>query len=102
MSAAHLLTEAIEAKQSLDHNESMYALCRPPGHHASDHMAAGYCYINNASVVARFLQNYTLQDMNNAKKPYGFDLKAIRNRQFSEGTSKEKKRILIVDIDYHQ
>ncbi|KAL9546199.1 hypothetical protein MBANPS3_006781 [Mucor bainieri] len=101
LSAAHRLTEAIAAKQAPDHNETIYALCRPPGHHASDHMAAGYCFINNASVVARFLQNYTLEDMNNAKKPYGFDLEAVRNRQFSVGTSKEKKKILIVDIDYH-
>lgn len=102
LSAAHRLTEAIAAKQSPDHNETIYALCRPPGHHASDHMAAGYCFINNASVVARFLQNYTLEDMNISKRPYGFDLEAVRNRQFSVGTSKDKKKILIVDIDYHQ
>lgn len=102
LSAAHRLTEAIAAKQSPDHNETIYALCRPPGHHASDHMAAGYCFINNASVVARFLQNYTLEDMNKSKRPYGFDLEAVRNRQFSVGTSKDKKKILIVDIDYHQ
>lgn len=102
LSAAHRLTEAIAAEKFSNRNETIYALCRPPGHHASDHMAAGYCFINNASVVARFLQNYTLEDMNNAKKPYGFDLEAVRNRQFSVGTSKDKKKILIVDIDYHQ
>ncbi len=33
-----------------------YALCRPPGHHAMTAMAGGYCYLNNAAIVARFLQ----------------------------------------------
>lgn len=65
-------------------------------------MSAGYCFVNNAAVVARFLQNYTFEDMNKAKKPYGFDLEAIRKHEFSTGTATEKKKILIVDIDYHQ
>ena len=30
-----------------------YALCRPPGHHASRDMAGGFCYINNAAVAAQ-------------------------------------------------
>ncbi len=29
-----------------------YALCRPPGHHASRKHFGGYCYYNNAAVVA--------------------------------------------------
>lgn len=33
-----------------------YALCRPPGHHALSARAGGYCYLNNAAIVARFLQ----------------------------------------------
>lgn len=65
-------------------------------------MAAGYCFVNNAAVVTRFLQNYTFEDMNKAKKPYGFDLEAIRKQEFSTGTATENKKILIVDIDYHQ
>lgn len=82
---------------------SIYALCRPPGHHSAHKMAAGYCFINNAAVVTRFLQTYTLEDMNHAKKPFGqIDLQAIRNREFVHGTAKQKKKILIVDIDYHQ
>ncbi|KAG2231227.1 hypothetical protein BDF21DRAFT_415020 [Thamnidium elegans] len=98
ISAAHRLTEAIVSK---DKSQSIYALCRPPGHHSSHQMAAGYCFVNNAAVVARFLQNYTFEDMNKAKKPYGFDLEAIRKQKFSTGTATEKKKILIVDIDYH-
>ena len=30
-----------------------FALCRPPGHHASQDLAGGYCYINNAAVAAQ-------------------------------------------------
>ncbi|GIU88268.1 MAG: acetylpolyamine amidohydrolase [Acidimicrobiia bacterium] len=30
-----------------------YALCRPPGHHAAADSYAGYCYLNNAAVVAQ-------------------------------------------------
>jgi acetoin utilization deacetylase AcuC-like enzyme len=65
-------------------------------------MAGGYCFINNVAVVTRFLQNYTLKDMNNSKKPYAFDEEAVRNGERSVGTSTDKKRILIIDIDYHQ
>lgn len=30
-----------------------FALCRPPGHHASASLAAGYCYLNNAALAAQ-------------------------------------------------
>jgi acetoin utilization deacetylase AcuC-like enzyme len=33
----------------------VYSLCRPPGHHASDHRLGGYCYFNNAAVAANYL-----------------------------------------------
>lgn len=32
-----------------------FALCRPPGHHASSDLAGGYCYVNNAAVAAQML-----------------------------------------------
>ncbi len=33
-----------------------YALCRPPGHHASRDLFGGYCYFNNAAIVAKRLR----------------------------------------------
>ncbi len=33
----------------------VYALCRPPGHHASREVAAGFCYFNNAALAAEQL-----------------------------------------------
>lgn len=52
-------------------NRSAFALCRPPGHHASADLAGGYCYVNNAAVAAQMLRD--------------------------RGAS----RIAILDIDYH-
>ncbi|HEX5616756.1 MAG TPA: histone deacetylase family protein [Acidimicrobiia bacterium] len=31
-----------------------YAVCRPPGHHAAADSFAGYCYLNNAAIVAQW------------------------------------------------
>ncbi|MCP3689706.1 MAG: histone deacetylase family protein, partial [Gammaproteobacteria bacterium] len=31
----------------------VFALCRPPGHHAAGDMYGGYCFINNAAVAAQ-------------------------------------------------
>lgn len=36
---------------------AVYALCRPPGHHASTSQYGGYCYLNNAAIAARHLQS---------------------------------------------
>ena len=50
---------------------SAFALCRPPGHHAGTNFMGGYCFINNAAVVAQWFRD------NGAKK------------------------ISILDVDYH-
>jgi acetoin utilization deacetylase AcuC-like enzyme len=49
-----------------------YGLCRPPGHHAARRMLGGYCFYNNAAIVAEWL---------------------LGERGFS--------RAAILDIDYH-
>lgn len=36
----------------LNGEKSVYALCRPPGHHASRDVYGGYCYLNNAAIAA--------------------------------------------------
>jgi acetoin utilization deacetylase AcuC-like enzyme len=36
--------------------DASFALIRPPGHHASPDSYGGYCIINNAAVLARYLQ----------------------------------------------
>lgn len=32
-----------------------YALCRPPGHHASANLYGGFCYLNNVAIAADWL-----------------------------------------------
>ena len=44
------------AKNMLDHNEPTFALLRPPGHHATEEMGMGFCYINNIAVAANWLR----------------------------------------------
>jgi acetoin utilization deacetylase AcuC-like enzyme len=47
---------ALSAAQSVASGErAAFALCRPPGHHAGKDYAGGYCFINNAAVVANWL-----------------------------------------------
>jgi acetoin utilization deacetylase AcuC-like enzyme len=33
----------------------IYALCRPPGHHAACDLAAGFCFFNNSALAAQYL-----------------------------------------------
>lgn len=35
-----------------------FAMIRPPGHHASADSYGGYCILNNAAILARYLQNW--------------------------------------------
>lgn len=51
MSAAHA------ARLVLAGEDSAYALARPPGHHASQDLAGGFCYLNNAAIAAEQLRN---------------------------------------------
>jgi acetoin utilization deacetylase AcuC-like enzyme len=48
-----------------------YALCRPPGHHAARSVYGGYCYFNNAAIVA------------------------------SRARAAGAERVTILDVDYH-
>ena len=45
------------ARHIFKHSTNVFALCRPPGHHAGKDYAAGYCFINNASVAANRLSS---------------------------------------------
>ncbi|MDP3896665.1 MAG: histone deacetylase family protein, partial [Mesorhizobium sp.] len=35
---------------------AVYALCRPPGHHAFADVAGGFCFVNNSAVAAQHLR----------------------------------------------
>ena len=48
---------AIAAAEEAASGRHAYALCRPPGHHAYPARAGGHCYLNNAALAARRLQD---------------------------------------------
>ena len=43
------------ARRVLEGAPLAYGLCRPPGHHAGTRLFGGYCYFNNAAIVAQSL-----------------------------------------------
>lgn len=43
----------------LDGARHAYGLCRPPGHHATSGLYGGYCFFNNAAIVAHHLATTT-------------------------------------------
>jgi acetoin utilization deacetylase AcuC-like enzyme len=45
---------ALTAQSFVQQGErAAFALCRPPGHHSSQDLAGGYCYLNNAAIAAQ-------------------------------------------------
>ena len=46
---------ALSAAQALYESPLVYALTRPPGHHAYRDLYGGYCYLNNAAIAAQWL-----------------------------------------------
>jgi acetoin utilization deacetylase AcuC-like enzyme len=47
------------ADHVIDGESVAYGLCRPPGHHAARSAYGGYCFFNNAAVVANHLAGAT-------------------------------------------
>jgi acetoin utilization deacetylase AcuC-like enzyme len=61
----HTWDAAIAASESaataadlvLGGEREVYALCRPPGHHAYADMAGGFCFLNNTAIAAQRLRS---------------------------------------------
>jgi acetoin utilization deacetylase AcuC-like enzyme len=47
---------AMEAAECVAAGGAAFALCRPPGHHATADMYGGYCFLNNAALAAERLR----------------------------------------------
>ncbi len=62
---------ALTAADMLQKEKCIFALCRPPGHHASKDQYGGYCFFNNIAIAAEKL------------------------------IEKGAKKIFILDIDFH-
>lgn len=61
----------VAAETAYDRNTAVFAIVRPPGHHAESSRGMGFCVFNNAAIAARALQ------------------------------SRSGARTLVVDFDYH-
>jgi len=44
------------AQMVMDGENAVYALCRPPGHHAYRDIAGGFCFLNNSAIAAAHLR----------------------------------------------
>jgi acetoin utilization deacetylase AcuC-like enzyme len=55
---------------------AVFALCRPPGHHAGQDFSGGYCYLNNASIAAKYLTS-------------------------PQSGGRASERVALLDVDYH-
>ena len=53
-SATDVATTA--AQMVMDGEDAVYALCRPPGHHAYRDLASGFCFLNNSAIAAAHLR----------------------------------------------
>ena len=49
------MTAAHAAQRVMSGDPACYALSRPPGHHASQDLAGGFCYLNNSAIAAQHL-----------------------------------------------
>jgi len=74
----HSAYTALTGAQNLLNGDAVViSLCRPPGHHAGYDYSGGYCFLNNATIAARYLI-----DVGSAAT-------------FSQ------KKVAILDIDFH-
>ena len=92
------------ADRVLRSGETAYALCRPPGHHAYRDMYGGFCYLNNAAIAARYLQNHAPTVI----LPPDMPSVPIADSQFmrppdppAAPTADDGIRVAILDIDFH-
>lgn len=79
------------AKILLKDKKPVYALTRPPGHHAERGKAGGYCYANNAAVAAQFLID------SGAKKVCVFDFD-VHHGNGTQDIFYERQDVLVVNI----
>src|SRR6266498_1070983 len=67
----------------------VYALCRPPGHHAGSDLYGGYCYLNNAAIAAEYL----------IRKIEDRGLRMARSP--SSILHPPSSKVAVLDIDFH-
>ncbi|GAA6034689.1 hypothetical protein JCM8097_001122 [Rhodosporidiobolus ruineniae] len=84
LASARLALSALSHLISTPGLNGAFALCRPPGHHATSTLCGGYCFLSNAAIAARFYQSSL--SPSSSSSPSG---------------SAPKAKVAILDIDYH-
>jgi acetoin utilization deacetylase AcuC-like enzyme len=82
----------------LDGQRVVYALCRPPGHHAGRDMCGGYCYLNNAAIAAEYLARTDQRPTTNDQRPTA---NGEADTNHASRITHHASRVAILDIDYH-
>jgi acetoin utilization deacetylase AcuC-like enzyme len=97
-SAAVALTGAALLREG---QRAVYALCRPPGHHAGSDMCGGYCFLNNAAIAAQYLLSTTDHRLQTTEDG-GWRMEdggwKIEDQSSVVG---RRSSIAILDIDFH-
>ncbi|RGB27523.1 hypothetical protein C1646_630380 [Rhizophagus diaphanus] len=44
------------SSEEINHFPGIFALCRPPGHHANSILSSGYCFLNNVAISTNVLK----------------------------------------------
>ncbi|RUS28747.1 hypothetical protein BC938DRAFT_481500 [Jimgerdemannia flammicorona] len=96
LTGVHRLLQ-LDASSSANKPVGVYALCRPPGHHAGEDVCGGYCYINNVAVSAQFLIDYELEQVESLRiKDVSLAHPVVEVEKRTP-----KRKVLILDLDYH-
>jgi acetoin utilization deacetylase AcuC-like enzyme len=74
----------------LEGQRAVYALCRPPGHHAGSDLYGGYCFLNNAAIAAEYL----LRSTTDHRPP-------TTDQAETSVVGRQSSVVAILDIDYH-
>jgi len=77
-----------------------FSLCRPPGHHAGYDFAGGYCFLNNAALAAKYLQDNGQLPPNSEKKTGIFDID-FHHGNGTQDIVRNLENILLISIHGH-
>jgi acetoin utilization deacetylase AcuC-like enzyme len=78
-------------------HSTVFALCRPPGHHCDTRRAGGYCYINNAVVA---VETFRKTHHRHHPQPAPTSTSPPDQNPSSHPSSSEP-HIAILDLDFH-
>jgi acetoin utilization deacetylase AcuC-like enzyme len=80
---ARIVSTAVDIAINNNTPNVVYALCTHPGHHAARDSFGGYCYVNNAALTARLLQE-----------------RLVVSSSLSS-PQQALPKVVILDVDYH-